>query len=348
MNRPCCYTISNGKKRFEENKFYISYNWSGSYWDILRAGIILFENSPFKPSDSWDYNYYKDSKENINGAIYGFKSTDGTTYNYELNSYFSDYSYSTYGLTPENASGITTYTNSYLAVNYGDKIVYLGMRHKYIQIVPDYSNITYQDVKENSGTRVLAPKDNVILYRMHSGDQKGTTRYYFCPLRAMFTYHPNNSYLEVATPSSYYNVHITDITWSEKFQESHKHGRPNIVEQAYSGFLLVGRQHFRGSHNGDENDDTAYAVGRVEVLGKKLTNIYHNYFNSNSTSNNKNYWSVKESSSWISSSLDLTKYWIYSAEIQLPKYAFITGRYHNGDENKTTWYSYSYFRASLE
>ena len=186
---------------------------------------------------------------------------------------------------------------------------------------------------------------------MHRGDENKSTRYFFCPLKAMFIYKDNDTYSNLATPLAYYNVNITDITWSSPYKESHKDTSQHIPEGTPPGYLLVGRR-----HNGDQDGLTSYAIGRIEVLGKKLTNLTqtsviigqtdkeHHQFDEN----NQNYFRVKESDSWdtLSPIVTIGQHFTLGS-VKLPKYAFITSRYHHGDENGSTWYSYSYIKCEL-
>ena len=128
-NTPCCYTISNGKKVFESDKFSIKYKQFPE-WYILRSNMWF--NKP--SAESWTID------SNINNITLSNRTAIDGTYQYWINTYHN--SNGTYGLYSECLPDITSYTNTYLSVLYGDKQVNLGMRLQYIQIIPDYINIT--------------------------------------------------------------------------------------------------------------------------------------------------------------------------------------------------------------
>ena len=239
-----------------------------------------------------------------------------------------EYNY-TYGLSLDynGSSYINKYAPAYIVTKYGDKFAYANFLWTTVQIVPDYDKLSYHgDISESSGFYFTCPKDNVILYRWHGGSENGSTKYAYAPLKLKAIYksdYPSlyGTYTADIVPKNY-SIHIDSTYWTGEMKESDTYGATKGL-QVQNGWAWTGRYHY------DENGATKYQVGRIvlTINGKTIyapTNIH----------TTKYYDDRKESrGNWDK--------WFH------PKDTFIISRQHKGDENETTWYTYSYYRVKV-
>jgi hypothetical protein len=159
-----------------------------------------------------------------------------------------------------------------------------------LRIIPE-SRYASGYMKE-SNSQFISPPGTVLSGRYHSGDENGSTLYEYTTLRAV-DLHGNT------VPG---NITVETLYWNSWFKES-----AGVWYSAPAGAVLLGRE-----HQGDENGNTRYLVGRV-------------LFNGNPTQVGEHLWSgaIKESSST----------WYRTDGLRV-----LTGRAHSGDENGYTNY----------
>lgn len=119
-----------------------------------------------------------------------------------------------------------------------------------VYIVPDTAHTsTSASIKESNST-FTAPAGQVIVGRMHSGDENGTTCYKTAPLIV----DPNQG--------ASLAIKLGDSQWIDAGKESAS------SFSAPSGFAVIGR-----SHSGDENGDTKYQIAQVLVNGGTVKSV---------------------------------------------------------------------------
>jgi hypothetical protein len=139
-------------------------------------------------------------------------------------------------------------------------------------IVADIKNIgTSQPMKE-SNSSFSAPSGQVLVGRMHTGDENGNTTYKYAPL--------------IADPNSGIDLQykLQNTTWTAGIKQS------NLNYAAPDGWVIVGRK-----HDGDENGNTSFQISQVVIDGSTLAH----------TTDGMTSGQIKESSGtwWVASNL---------------------------------------------
>ena len=169
--------------------------------------------------------------------------------------------------------------------------------------------------RDDTGSSFICPKaDQVIVGRMHLGDENGKTTYKYGAL----------SFLNDGNKE--YEFKLSDVLYSEYYKESGSSF--NIGEGYMEGTLIVGREHI-----GDENGQTRYAYKKLYAKAKKdkewtLCKLYPQMQGECTTKESSGLWAEK---------LEVIERGTKGPEetCYYPMY----GRSHEGDENgKTTTY----------
>lgn len=168
--------------------------------------------------------------------------------------------------------------------------------------------------RDDQGSLFLCPKEEqVIVGRMHLGDENGKTTYKFGTLSFM------------NADKNLYEFKLSGVKYSEYFKESDSEF---ICD---NGGLIVGREHI-----GDENGKTRYAYRELYVRKKDKKNEADWILCTRETDDCTV--TVKESAGLWAEKLEP----FGSAEPKATYYLPMYGRVHKGDENKdtTTYFSF--------
>lgn len=106
-------------------------------------------------------------------------------------------------------------------------------------IVGDYKWSEF--IKESSGVTFIAPDNQVIVGRLHLGDENGDTQYATAPVT-------------VKRGSNNPTVTVVNLKWSEQIKASKSDFKTD------AGYVMVGHRHV-----GDENGNTIYMSGRLGI-----------------------------------------------------------------------------------
>ncbi|WP_433512989.1 hypothetical protein ACQP2T_56655 [Nonomuraea sp. CA-143628] len=94
---------------------------------------------------------------------------------------------------------------------------------------------SWSDAQRESNSSFVAPQNEVLVGRQHSGDENGPTRYAIASMSAWGR-----------------TVELTSYRWTPGQRESSSHSKAGDYE------VMVGRQ-----HSGDENGQTRYQYARI-------------------------------------------------------------------------------------
>lgn len=199
--------------------------------------------------------------------------------------------------------------------------IILGVRSTDVKTETVDESGTYT-VRDDRESEFLCPKDNqVIVGRMHLGDENGKTTYKYGTLSF------------VNGDDKTYEFVLSDLIYSEYMEES------NSDYSVPEGALLVGREHI-----GDENGKTRYAYRKLYVKKKnkedaeKLILCERFYL---SESEDAYVCTTKESSGeWA----DELRIFTSDSEPEKSYYAPMYRRSHSGDENGTTKTYFSFMK----
>jgi len=174
--------------------------------------------------------------------------------------------------------------------------------------MPNY-NIVAVDEYEQSGkirepdSEFICPENHVLVGRWHEGDETGKTRYRYARLKL---YDPFGG----DTPDV--TITVEGRHWSGDERES----RSNFL--APNNRVITGR-----AHDKDENGDTRYETGVIQVRGQEGDTRRINVREGTD---------IKESDG----------IWYHCTALEL-----MVGRRHQGDEHGRTWYTAASFVVEL-
>jgi hypothetical protein len=116
-------------------------------------------------------------------------------------------------------------------------------------LVAEINKISTSGAIKEANSSFTAPDPQVLVGRMHTGDENGNTTYQYAPL--------------VADPNSGVNLQYTleNAVWTDGIKQS------DLSYNAPSGWVIIGR-----SHDGDENGTTKFHIAQVIVNGNTLVN----------------------------------------------------------------------------
>jgi hypothetical protein len=114
-------------------------------------------------------------------------------------------------------------------------------------IVADINNIGTSGPIKEANSSFSAPPTQVLVGRMHSGDENGNTTYKYAPLIA-----DPNSGVEL-------KYKLQNTMWTEGIEQS------NLSYSAPDGWVIVGRK-----HDGDENGKTSFQISQVVISDTTL------------------------------------------------------------------------------
>jgi hypothetical protein len=109
-------------------------------------------------------------------------------------------------------------------------------------VVADINNIGISTPAKEANSSFVAPAGQVLVGRMHTGDENGDTTYQFAPL--------------IADPNSGVSLQyeLLNTFWTDGIKQS------DLSYNAPDGWVIVGRQ-----HDGDENGNTSFLVSQVVI-----------------------------------------------------------------------------------
>jgi hypothetical protein len=114
-------------------------------------------------------------------------------------------------------------------------------------IVADINNIGTSTPSKEANSSFSAPDGQVLVGRMHTGDENGNTTYKYAPLIA----DPNSG---VAL-----KYKLQNTVWTDGIKQS------DLSYSAPDGWVIVGRK-----HDGDENGKTSFQISQVVIDGATL------------------------------------------------------------------------------
>ena len=236
------------------------------------------------------------------------------------------------------AAGLTCYKatgckDGYTSTGKGEKYSWHGMNCNR-ETIYYLCNTSYTETRAHSesGFSATCPANTVVIARYHSGDENKNSQLRCGTFAAYYSENGNN---RPCTGEQVRGITITveDRYWTDWRKES---GGCTILDlinktcdakarfSAPSGYVITGRE-----HNGDENGNTRYQVGRVYVSNgktKKPVTMY-GYVTSEkykeSKGENDYGWSGKNGA------------------------YMMTGRYHQGDENGSSDYTSAKAKVDL-
>lgn len=114
-------------------------------------------------------------------------------------------------------------------------------------VVADINNIGTSGAITESNSSFSAPAGQVLVGRMHSGDENGKTTYKYAPL--------------VADPNSGVELKykLQNTVWTDGIEQS------KLNYTAPNGWVIVGRK-----HDGDENGKTFFQISQVVISDNTL------------------------------------------------------------------------------
>jgi len=169
-------------------------------------------------------------------------------------------------------------------------------------------------LRDDKGSVFLCPKDDqVIVGRMHLGDENGKTSYKYGAL----------SFINDGV-SKNYEYKLSDVFYSDYMKESDS----SFI--CLDGALIVGREHI-----GDENGKTRYAYKKLYARKKSAKND-SDWILCKRYSDERKEVCTKESSGKWAEDLVIIKSGTAVPGPEKSYYAPMYGRSHKGDENKDT------------
>jgi hypothetical protein len=114
-------------------------------------------------------------------------------------------------------------------------------------VVADINNIGTSAAMKEANSSFSAPAGQVLVGRMHTGDENGLTTYKFAPL--------------IADPNSGVQLKykLQNTVWTDGIKQS------DLDYNAPDGWVIVGRK-----HDGDENGKTSFQISQVVISDTTL------------------------------------------------------------------------------